>query len=47
MVPTQAIWPSAAERTRRSEVLARLFGLFEDADPAAEVRWIKAEDAGF
>jgi hypothetical protein len=39
--------PSAADRKRRREVLKRLFELFEDADAAAEVRRLKAEDSGF
>ena len=34
-------------RRRRVEALERLFELFEGLDPAAEVRRIKAEDAGF
>lgn len=39
--------PSVAERRRRRDVLKRLFALFEGADPATEVRRLKAEDDGF
>jgi hypothetical protein len=39
--------PSVAERKRRRDVLQRLFELFEDTDVAAEIRRLKAEDAGF
>jgi len=39
--------PSSAERKRRLDVLKRLFVLFENADASAEVRRLKAEDAGF
>jgi hypothetical protein len=35
------------ERERRTEALYRLFALFEGHDPEAEVRRLKAEDAGF
>jgi hypothetical protein len=38
--------PSERRRRRRS-VLRRLFELFADNDPAAEVRRLKAEDEGF
>lgn len=34
-------------RRHRRRVLERLFTLFEDADPEAEVRRLKAEDLGF
>jgi hypothetical protein len=34
-------------RRERVQALRRLFDLFEDNDPAAEVRRLKAEDAGF
>lgn len=34
-------------RRRRSKALERLFVIFEGVDPEAEVRRIKAEDAGF
>jgi hypothetical protein len=34
-------------RRERTRALRRLFVLFEDNDPAAEVRRLKAEDAGF
>jgi len=34
-------------RRRRSKALERLFEIFEGVDPEAEVRRIKAEDAGF
>ena len=38
--------PQEARRQRR-EVLTRLFDLFEDNDPAEEVRRLKSEDGGF
>lgn len=38
---------SAARRRARALVLRRLFGLFADNDPAAEIRRLKAEDEGF
>jgi hypothetical protein len=38
---------SGEVRRRRGKALERLFDLFEGVDPAAEVRRIKAEDAGF
>lgn len=34
-------------RRERARALRRLFGLFEGNDAAAEVRRLKAEDAGF
>jgi hypothetical protein len=34
-------------RRERARALRRLFDLFEGNDPAAEVRRLKAEDAGF
>jgi hypothetical protein len=34
-------------RRERVEALRRLFDLFADNDPAAEVRRLKAEDVGF
>jgi hypothetical protein len=34
-------------RRHRRRVLENLFTLFEDADPEAEVRRLKAEDVGF
>lgn len=34
-------------RRERTRALRHLFDLFEDNDPAAEVRRLKAEDAGF
>jgi hypothetical protein len=37
----------AGRRRERAIALRRLFGLFEDNDPAAEIRRLKAEDEGF
>jgi hypothetical protein len=34
-------------RRERARALRRLFALFEGHDPAAEIRRLKAEDAGF
>jgi hypothetical protein len=34
-------------RRERSRALRRLFDLFQGNDPAAEIRRLKAEDAGF
>ncbi|HET7294053.1 MAG TPA: type II toxin-antitoxin system VapB family antitoxin [Vicinamibacteria bacterium] len=34
-------------RRQRVQALSRLFDLFADNDPAAEVRRLKAEDEGF
>jgi hypothetical protein len=38
---------SSGQRRERVKALRRLFGLFQDNDPAAEIRRLKAEDAGF
>lgn len=38
---------SARRRRERALVLRRLFELFDGNDPAAEVRRLKEEDAGF
>jgi hypothetical protein len=38
---------SAGRRQDRKKALRQLFALFEDNDPAAELRRLKAEDEGF
>jgi len=38
---------SSGRRRERTAALRRLFRLFEDNDPAAEVKRLKAEDEGF
>jgi hypothetical protein len=43
----EVLGTSPRQRARRREILQRLFDLFEDADPAAEVRRLKQEDEGF
>jgi hypothetical protein len=39
--------PSAKAKGERKKLLAQLFELFEDNDPAEEVRRLKSEDEGF
>jgi len=42
-----AVGPPADRRAQRTRALRRAFELFEGNDPAAEVRRLKSQDAGF
>jgi hypothetical protein len=42
-----AVGPAEGRRAERLRALRRAFELFEGNDPAAEIRSLKAQDAGF